>query len=104
MAGGGDLGRAQAFLAAIAVAAVVVSGATSADARYRLGTVAVGFRQPVQVVAAPGEPERLYVVERAGRVRVLEDGELLARPFVDIRGRVRSEGLLGMYSIAFHPR
>ena len=104
MAGGGDLGRTQALLAALAAAAVVVPGATSGASVLGFEVLAVGLRQPVQVVAAPGEPDRLYVVERAGRVRVLEDGRLLPKPFVDIRPRVRSEGLLGMFSIAFHPR
>jgi glucose/arabinose dehydrogenase len=66
--------------------------------------VAVGLRQPVQVVVAPGEPRRLYAVERAGRVRVVENNRVLPGSFVDIRARVRSEGLLGLFSIAFHPR
>ncbi|HEU0304294.1 MAG TPA: PQQ-dependent sugar dehydrogenase [Gaiellaceae bacterium] len=82
---------------------MLVSGATSAGSSLGIDVVAVGLRQPVQVVAAPGEPERLYVVERAGRVRVVEPPRVLSQPFVDIRPRVRSEGLLGLFSIAFHP-
>ena len=104
MACRGDLGRAQALVAAVCVAAVVASGAASADSALGIEVVAVGLRQPVQVVAAPGEPGRLYVVERAGRVRVVEHNRVLPGSFVDIRARVRSEGLLGFYSIAFHPR
>ena len=105
MAGGGDLGRTQALLVAAALAAVVaVPAATSAGSRLGLVTVATGFRQPVQVVAAPGEPDHLYVVERAGRVRVVEGGKVAPRPFLDIRSRVRSGGLIGLLSMAFHPR
>jgi glucose/arabinose dehydrogenase len=104
VAGGGDLGRTQAFLAAACVAAVVIPAATSAQSALGIGTVAVGLRQPVHVAAAPGEPGRLYVVERAGRVRIVEDGRVFPRPFLDIRARVRSGGLVGMLSIAFHPR
>jgi len=83
---------------------VVASGAASAGGSLGIDVVAVGLRQPVQVVTAPGEPSGLYVVERAGRVRIVEDGRLLPGSFVDIRPRVRSEGLLGLLSIAFHPR
>ena len=104
MADGGDLGRAQALVVALVAAAFAAPGATPADSRLGYVIVADGLRQPVHVTFAPGEPDRLYAVERAGRVRVIEDGRVLARPFVDIRARVRSEGLLGMFSIAFHPR
>jgi glucose/arabinose dehydrogenase len=104
MAGGGDLGRTQAFVAAVCVAAVVASAATSADGALGFQVVAVGLRQPVQVVTAPGEPRRLYAVERAGRVRIVENNRVLPGSFVDIRARVRSEGLLGLFSIVFHPR
>jgi glucose/arabinose dehydrogenase len=104
MARRGNLGRAQALVAAVCVAAVVASGAASADNALGIKVVAVGLRQPVQVVAAPGEPDRLYVVERAGRVRIVEHNRVLPGSFVDIRARVRSEGLLGFFSIAFHPR
>lgn len=104
VARGGDLGRAQTLVAALAAAVVLVPGATPAVSRLGYVIVATGLRQPVQVVAAPGEPERLYAVERAGRVRVVEGRRLLPGSFVDIRPRVRSEGLLGLLSIAFHPR
>jgi glucose/arabinose dehydrogenase len=104
MARGRDLGRTQVLLAALCAAAVVVPAATSSSSRLGIELVADGFRHPVQVVAAPGKPDRLYVVERAGRVRVVEDGRVLGRPFLDIRSRVRSGGLIGMLSIAFHPR
>ncbi|MET0938553.1 MAG: PQQ-dependent sugar dehydrogenase [Gaiellaceae bacterium] len=104
MAGGGDLGRTQAFVAAVCVAAVVVPDATPGASALGIELVASGLRQPVHVAAAPGEPERLYVVERAGRVRIVDEGRLLPRPFLDIRGRVRSGGLVGLLSIAFHPR
>jgi glucose/arabinose dehydrogenase len=81
-----------------------VPAATSGQSALGIGTVAVGLRQPVHVAFAPGEPGRLYVVERAGRVRVVEDLRPLPRPFLDIRSRVRSGGLVGMLSLAFHPR
>jgi glucose/arabinose dehydrogenase len=94
------------WLLAGLLAATVALPAAATPAGHRLGiaVVAVGLRQPVHVAAAPGEAGRLYVVERAGRVRVIEEGRLLPGAFLDIRSRVRSGGLLGLLSIAFPPR
>ena len=49
------------------------------------------------------ERGRLYVVEQAGRIRVVENGRLRAAPFLDIRRLVRSGGEQGLLSVAFHP-
>ena len=95
--------RAAALVVAL-LALAPVAGATRHAPELRIELVASGFRQPVDVVAAPGEPGRLYVVERAGRVRVAEGSTVLRAPFLDIRDRVRSGGLLGLFSIAFSPR
>ncbi len=47
---------------------------------------------------------RLFALEQVGRVRIIEDGQLLDQPFLDITDRVGSvsseQGLLGL---AFHP-
>jgi glucose/arabinose dehydrogenase len=61
------------------------------------------FASPTYVTHAPGVPDHLYVVEMAGRVRVLRNGNLRGPPFLDIRGRVSSGGEQGLLSIAFHP-
>jgi glucose/arabinose dehydrogenase len=65
--------------------------------------VASGLDGPVHAAAAPDEPGRLYVVERAGRVRVLEGGRVLPDPFLDISSEVTSGGEQGLLSVAFHP-
>jgi glucose/arabinose dehydrogenase len=69
----------------------------------RLETVARGLDAPTHVAAAPGEPDRLYVVERPGRIRVVEGGAVRAEPFLDLTDRVRSGGEQGLLSVAFHP-
>jgi glucose/arabinose dehydrogenase len=61
------------------------------------------FDQPVHVAGAPGFPRLLFVVEQAGRVRVLRGGKRQRRPFLDIRGLVSSGGERGLLSIAFPP-
>jgi glucose/arabinose dehydrogenase len=65
--------------------------------------------RPVYVAAAPGEAGRLYVVEQAGVIRVVEDGRAIEEPFLDIsdlvltspKGEFASER--GLLSVAFAP-
>ena len=65
--------------------------------------VARGLDSPVDLVSAPGERDRLYVVEQPGRIRVLEDGVVRSEPFLDIRRRVSRKGEQGLLILAFHP-
>ena len=71
---------------------------------FRLRRVAQRLQQPVYVASTRAEPTRVYVLEKRGRVRILERGRLLARPFLDLRSSVRAEGEEGLLSLAFHPR
>jgi glucose/arabinose dehydrogenase len=69
-----------------------------------LRPVADGLEAPVAVAHAGDGSGRLYVVEQAGRVRVLEpDGSLRAEPYLDISERVGSGGERGLLGLAFHP-
>jgi glucose/arabinose dehydrogenase len=61
------------------------------------------FSSPVYVTGAPGFPKLLFVVEQGGRVRVLEKGHELRRPFLDLSGSISSGGERGLLSIAFPP-
>lgn len=111
---GGVRGRLAFVSAAVAVAAIfgwVVSssnggewsnGGASAQA-LRLVPVATGLDSPVQVVAAPGELNRLYVVEQGGLIRVLEGGRLRATPFLDVRGKISTGNEQGLLGLAFPP-
>jgi glucose/arabinose dehydrogenase len=71
---------------------------------FRIVKVASGLESPVHLTFAPGEPRRLYVVEQAGRIRVIDRGRLRAAPFLDIHSLVRSGGEQGLLSVAFHPK
>jgi glucose/arabinose dehydrogenase len=57
---------------------------------------------PVHLTAPPGD-QRLYVVEQAGRVVVVDRGKVNPEPFLDISADVRSGGEQGLLSIAFSP-
>jgi glucose/arabinose dehydrogenase len=45
----------------------------------------------------------LFIVEQAGRIRIVQQGSLLPTPFLDITPLVRSGGEQGLLSVAFHP-
>jgi glucose/arabinose dehydrogenase len=74
-------------------------------AKVALSEVVRGLARPVAIVAAPGdERRRLFIVEQhVGRIRILENGKLLPKPFFQINGLStgNEEGLLGL---AFHPK
>jgi glucose/arabinose dehydrogenase len=71
--------------------------------RLRLEPVLREAGALVHLTTAPGEPERLYLVDRDGLILVLEDGRLADEPFLDVRGDVTSGGEQGLLSVAFHP-
>jgi glucose/arabinose dehydrogenase len=66
--------------------------------------VAGGFRSPLDLQAAPGDRERLYVVEQGGRIQVVRSGQLAGTPFLDIASRISSGGERGLLGLAFHPQ
>ena len=63
-----------------------------------------GLAAPVDVTNAGDGSGRLFVVEQAGRIRIVRDGALVERPFLDIAGRVASGGERGLLGLAFHPQ
>jgi glucose/arabinose dehydrogenase len=75
----------------------------AAEPELALEEVAGGLESPVHVAVAPGQDGRLYVVEQAGRIVVLDDGGPAGRVFLDIRGDVAAGGERGLLSVAFHP-
>ena len=58
------------------------------------------FEEPTYLTAPRGDARR-FVVERAGRIRVVRRGRVLGRPFLDISSRVQSGGESGLLSMAF---
>ena len=68
----------------------------------RLEQVASGLSSPLYLTAPAGDT-RLFIVEQGGRIRIVQNGQLLATPFLDITGVVRSGGEQGLLSVAFHP-
>ena len=71
---------------------------------YTWTLFAGGFSRPVDVQHAGDGSGRVFVIEQPGRIRIVQDGQVLATPFLDIQERVddggNEQGLLGL---AFHP-
>jgi glucose/arabinose dehydrogenase len=86
---------------ATASAATVTYG--SAPLELSLELVADGLTSPVFLTAPEGDA-RQFVVERDGRIRITENGVLLATPFLDIRSRVNFTGERGLLGMAFDPQ
>src|SRR5690349_5751797 len=66
----------------------------------------LGFNQPVAVVTAPGETNRLFVVEKPGRIIVVQNPGSAAPTtsvFLDISTPVTDSGEEGLLALAFHP-
>jgi glucose/arabinose dehydrogenase len=79
------------------------SGRAAADvpdvALTSLGT----FASPLYVTSPPGDPTRVFVVERGGTVRVVKNGALLPAPFINVTDDIGQGGERGLLSIAFAP-
>ena len=91
-------------LCACACGDAVASNSPSSVVQIILGVqeVASGLSDPLYV-STPAGDARLFVVEQAGRIRIIKNGQLLATPFLDISSRVSSGGERGLLSVAFHP-
>ena len=89
--------HAAIVLAALATGVLAPSALAAPVELVTVGT----FASPTYVTGAPGDARRLYVVERAGAIKVLRDG--VSRPFADLSSLVSESGERGLYSIAFAP-
>jgi len=66
--------------------------------------VTKGLEQPVFVTHSGDQGQRLFIVEQAGRIRILTQRRLLASPFLDITDLVNFGGEQGLLGLAFHPQ
>jgi glucose/arabinose dehydrogenase len=99
-----------AVAASIALLATLPGGgAAQSGSEPRLESSAVRldligrFTNPVHVAGAPGDPNRVFVIERPGRIRIVRNGEVNSTPFLDISSRVSCCGERGLLSMAFAP-
>src|SRR5690606_35170868 len=68
-----------------------------------LQQVASGLSSPLFLTSPPGDP-RLFIVERTGGIRIVQDGALLPQPYLDLSEQTTTDGERGLLSMAFDPQ
>lgn len=103
-AGLGSSDETEAMTAPAAREAPTAERPPARPAQTRLRLVRIGsFDSPTYVTAPPGDRRRVFVVEQPGTIRVVRDGRVVRRPFLDIRRDVSAGGERGLLSMAFAP-
>jgi mono/diheme cytochrome c family protein len=92
-----------AVVAAGGVVARATSGAKPVQPREVHLTLVGRFAFPVYLTAPVGDMRRLFVVEKAGRIKVVRDGRVLTAPFLDLSREVADGNEPGLFSLAFSP-
>jgi glucose/arabinose dehydrogenase len=69
----------------------------------QLTPVATGLEDPIFASGAPGEIGRLFIIEKPGRIRILEGGTVRTQSFLDITAITSKGGEQGLLGLAFHP-
>ena len=72
--------------------------------RVVLEPAVTGLSTPVYFTSAKDGTNRRFVIEQAGRIRVLQPGSSSFTTFLDITSRVLFNGERGLLGLAFHPQ
>ena len=103
--------RGDFAVSSLSVAERISPSAVAVD----LKVVASGLTAPVALEPDPAGSDRLYIVDQSGLVRVIDQGQLMAKPFLDVNNLlVQPLGILGSFDVndfdergllglAFHP-
>lgn len=88
---------------ALILTTLLTSSGLSAQ-KLKTELVADGFSYPVYLCAPDGDQQRLFVVEQfSGQVRIIQNGQVLADPYLSIEGRNGLIGERGLLGMTFHP-
>jgi glucose/arabinose dehydrogenase len=92
------------FYASVAFAVALVGFSSPAVGAIQLVPVVTsGITSPTFVGHAGDGSNRLFILEQAGIVDVLQPGSGTPTMFLDIRSKVKSGGEQGLLGLAFHP-
>jgi glucose/arabinose dehydrogenase len=89
------IGQALIDLANAAIAQLV-------PVELQLEVVASGLDTPLYLTAPAADP-RLFIVTKNGTIRIVQSGQLLATPFLNIASKISTNSERGLLSVAFHP-
>jgi len=91
----------KSFYATVAFAVALVSLSSTSEAAIQLVPVVTsGITSPTFVTHAGDGSNRLFILEQAGLVDVLQPGSATPTMFLDIRGKVKSGGEQGLLGLA----
>jgi glucose/arabinose dehydrogenase len=79
------------------------TGTSPAKGTFTLTPFLSGLESPVYLTHAGDGSDRLFVVEQAGKIRIVKAGILQPVPFLDITSLVLTGGERGLLSVAFEP-
>jgi glucose/arabinose dehydrogenase len=79
----------------------LVAAASPASAQFRGQVYVSGLTHPLAFVQDPSTPSIQYVVEQEGLIRIVNNGVLVAAPFLDLRGAVATGGEKGLIGLVF---
>ncbi len=65
--------------------------------------VASGLSSPLLVSHAPGDFDRVFIVEQGGRIKILKNGQVLSPVFLNVSTLTNPVGERGLLGLAFHP-
>ncbi len=72
--------------------------------RFVWAQVATGLDAPTDIQFPNDGTGRMFIVEQPGRIRIIQNGQLLSTAFLDVTDRVDSQGSeQGLLGLAFHP-
>ena len=99
------LGLTAPLASAETVAPAQPGGKLPNKQAIQLVQVATGLVDPIHVTGPKDGSGRLFICERHGVVRIVKDGKLQEKPFLDLRDKTLSSFLEeGLFCIEFHPK
>ncbi len=88
-----------------AVLDLIVTVTNAGPDAFRVTRVGTGFSEPLFLAPVPDGSGRVYVVQRGGRIRILDPGTgtVAATPFLDVAGQIATDGERGLLGLATAP-
>ena len=105
LAPGASAGAGQAFTDLSSHEFGMQGSPSTGDGQGEVDLVAVGggYDTPVNSAFAPGETDKVYVVEQGGTAEVVVNGTVASQPFLNITTLTDNSGEQGFLGMAFHP-
>ena len=89
----------KVFALFLAMVGLTVSAPAQEAPKIHLERFVRGFENPLYLTS--DGTDRLFVVEQPGRIKIVKDGQVLPKPFLDIRKEVDFGGEKGLLGLAF---